>query len=80
MEQAQEKYVTVNKTERSWRPEEHFDIRHGDDAEFGVCPAGFQSYFGPVLPHYAPLWNGNFLCQCMLEVGDFHFVFTGDYS
>ena len=30
----------MNKAERSWRPEEHFDIRHGD-AEFGDCSAGF---------------------------------------
>ena len=36
------KCVAVNKDERSWRSKEHFDIRHGD-AEFGVCPAGFQS-------------------------------------
>jgi hypothetical protein len=27
--------------------------RHGD-AEFGVCPAGFQSCFGPILPHCVP--------------------------
>ena len=30
----------MTKAERSWRPEEHFDIRHGD-AEFGDCLAGF---------------------------------------
>jgi len=30
------------------------DIRHGV-AEFGVCPAGFQTCFGPVFPHYGPL-------------------------
>ena len=36
------KFAAVNKDEKSWRSEEHFDIRHGD-AEFGVCPAGFLS-------------------------------------
>ena len=35
------KIVAVNKAER----------RHGD-TEFGVCPAGFLSYFRPVFPHY----------------------------
>jgi hypothetical protein len=35
------KFVAVNKVEkRSWRSEDHFDIRHGD-AEFGGCPAAF---------------------------------------
>ena len=34
--------VAVNKSERSWKSEEHFDIRHGD-AQLGVCPAGSQS-------------------------------------
>lgn len=24
------------------------------DREFGACPAGSQSYFGPIFPHYAP--------------------------
>jgi hypothetical protein len=24
------------------------------DSEFGVCPAGFRSCFGPVFPNYAP--------------------------
>lgn len=33
-------YVEDNKAERSWRSEEHFDIRQGD-AEFGVYPACF---------------------------------------
>lgn len=45
------KFIAVNKDERSWRSEEHFDIRHGD-AEFGVLPAGFLSCFGPVFSHY----------------------------
>jgi hypothetical protein len=35
------KFVAVNKDERSWRSEKHFDIRHGD-AKFGVCPARFR--------------------------------------
>ena len=48
------KCVAVNKAERSWRSEEHFDIRHGD-AESGVCPARFWSCFGPVFL----FWNGN---------------------
>ena len=56
VEQDQDKNVTVN------RAEEHFDIRHGV-AEFGVCPAGSRSCFGPVFPHYAPfcmvIRNGN---------------------
>ncbi|EGW14515.1 hypothetical protein I79_024846 [Cricetulus griseus] len=30
-----------------------FNIRQ-EDAEFGVCPAGFQSFFSLVFPHYAP--------------------------
>jgi hypothetical protein len=45
------KCVAVNKAEKSWRSEEHFDIGHGD-AESGVCPTSFQSCFGPVFPHY----------------------------
>jgi len=38
-----------------------FIIRHGD-AEFGVCPVGFWSCFGPLFPYYVPFpsfWNGN---------------------
>jgi hypothetical protein len=35
------KYVAVNKAEKRWRSEDLFDIRH-EDAEFGVCPAGFS--------------------------------------
>lgn len=57
-----EKCLVVNKSERNWRSEECFDIRHGDIA-FGVCPAGFLlSFFGLVFPHYAPFpmfWNSN---------------------
>ena len=33
------------KMKKEWRPEDCFDISHGD-TEFGVCPAGFLSYFG----------------------------------
>ena len=56
-----EKCVAVKKAERSWRAEGQFDIRHGD-AESGVCPAGFQFYFGPAFPSYIlchTFWNGN---------------------
>lgn len=45
------KFVAVNKDERIWRSEKHFDITHGD-TEFGVRPAVFQSCFGPSFPHY----------------------------
>jgi predicted adenine nucleotide alpha hydrolase (AANH) superfamily ATPase len=34
-----EKYIIVNKAERSLRCEECFDINH-EDAKFRVCPAG----------------------------------------
>lgn len=47
------KCVAVNKDERIWRSEEHFDISNGD-TEFGVCPAEFWVCYDPVLPHYAP--------------------------
>jgi hypothetical protein len=46
MEPAQEKEVLQSaKMRKEWRSEDCFDIRHGD-AEFGVCPAGFQTCFG----------------------------------
>ena len=32
---------------------EYLDIRHGH-AEFGVCPVGFCSFFGPVFLHCIP--------------------------
>ena len=70
------KCAAVSNAGRSWRSEEHFDIRRGD-AEFGVCPAGFQSCFGPVFPHYAPFptfWNDNVYPVPVL------FDFPGDYS
>lgn len=69
MKPAQEK-VVVNKAERSWRAEEHFDLRHGD-AEFGDGPAGFRFCFGPVFPRSAPFllfWNGN-IYYVSLSVG-----------
>jgi hypothetical protein len=46
-----EKYVTVKKAKRIWRSKESFDIRHRD-TEFGVCPVGFWTCFGPVVSHY----------------------------
>lgn len=44
------KCVALNKAERSWRPEAHFDIRHGNRA---------RSRFGSVFPYYVPalLWR-----------------------
>ena len=60
MKPTQERFV-VNKAEKSWRSEEHFDIRHGD-VEFGVYPAEFWSCFGSVFSHYVslhPFWNSN---------------------
>jgi hypothetical protein len=45
------KYVSVNKAERSWRSEEHLDIRH-ENAKLGVLPANFWFCFGPIFPHY----------------------------
>lgn len=44
-------FVAVNKNERSWRPDDHFDIRYGD-TEFGVLPAGFLPCFDSVFTHY----------------------------
>ena len=59
------KCVAVNKTKRSWRSEECFDIRHGG-AEFRVSQPGFLSCFGPVFPMFpflcfgmVPLYAGN---------------------
>ena len=46
----EKKCVAVKNAERSWKSEECLDIRL-KDAEFGVYPVGFQSYFGPVSPH-----------------------------
>jgi hypothetical protein len=33
------------KMKKEWRSEDHFDIIHGDTG-FGICPAGFLSFFG----------------------------------
>ena len=79
------KYVAVNKAERSWRSEESFDIRH-EDAEVGVCSAGFSfglvQYFLTVLPSLHLRMVIYILCYYMLEVCDLHFDFNfiGDYS
>lgn len=71
-EPKREKCVAVNKAERNWRSEEHFDIRYGD-AEFGVCPVGFQSFLSmfPFLPF-------GMVIYILLEVCDllFYFEFT----
>lgn len=48
-----EKWILVNKVERSSRSEERFDIRHRD-VEFGACPASFLSPFGPIFSLYVP--------------------------
>ena len=77
--------VVVNKTERSWKYEEHFDIR-GEDAEFGLCPAGFGlgmvQYFLTVFLslHFGVVMY--ILCHDMLKVCDllFDFDFIEDYS
>ena len=48
-----EKGVAVNKDKRDLRSEECFNTRP-EDAEFGICPAGFWSCFGPEFPHHVP--------------------------
>lgn len=56
-----EKCVAVNEAERSWRFEEHLDMRHVG-AEIGVNHAGFRSCFCLIFPHYVlfPLfWNSS---------------------
>ena len=80
------KCVSVNKEEKHWGAEECFDITHGDEV-FGVCPASFQSYFGPVFHYflYAPFRMVRYiLCHFMLEVCIydllFYFDLNGDYS
>jgi len=66
-----EKCVAVNKTERSWRSEEYFDIRHGD-AEFSF-PSGFSvlllvQHFHTTLS-FLPFGMAMYiLCYCMLVV------------
>ena len=66
-----EKCVAVSKAERSWRSEERFDISH-EDAEFRVCPAGFQSCFGPVFPLRAPFAVLHW--KCVICFSDFDFI------
>lgn len=58
---------------------EYVDIKH-EDVGFGVCSAGFWSFFCLVFSNYAPFHpcqNGN--VYPMLNVSDmrFHFDFTG---
>jgi hypothetical protein len=59
-----------NKAKRSWRSEEHFDIKNGV-ATFGVCLAGFPSFFGLVFLYLAPfpiVWKVmHILCYDMLK-------------
>lgn len=78
-----EKCVIVNKTGRSGRHEEHFDIRLREE-EFGVCPAVVWSCFDPVFPRRAlfpPFGMVMYiLCYCMLGVYNLHFDFTGSYN
>ena len=69
----EKKYVVVNKAEKSWRSEERFGIRH-EEAEFGVCPACFQSSFAP---HFCTMFSlyplGMVMyitCNCFLGVFD----------
>jgi hypothetical protein len=48
-----EKWLAVNKTDRSWSSEEHFELGHGY-AVVAVFPAGLWSCFVPVFPHNPP--------------------------
>ena len=64
------------KMKREWRSENYFDIRH-EDAEFGVCPAGFLSYFGGLLisdwmdlRRDFEIWNFN-IVETAMDYGDF---------
>lgn len=76
--QPKRKCVAVNKAERSWRSEEHFDIRHGDP-EMGVCPAGFWSplaqRFLPVFLLLSPGMVMDVFCHCWTYVIRFLFFF-----
>lgn len=52
--------MNFNKSEVTWRSEEHFDIKHLD-AEFEVCPVSFLTFFSIAFYHYTPFtqfWNG----------------------
>lgn len=45
---------------------------------FGLRPDMFQSCFGPVVPHYDPFWNRNYItCHYILEAYYYYFYFTG---
>jgi hypothetical protein len=57
--------ATGHKVERSWRYEQHIDIRPGDE-DFGVCPAGVWTCFEPVFPHYN-LWMLE-VCNLIFDV------------
>ena len=52
------KYALVNKAERSWISEEHFDITQGD-IEHKVFLAGFCFSVGLVLPPFLIFWSSN---------------------
>ena len=46
--------VVVNKAEKSWRSEEHLDLKQRW-CRVWVCQAGFLSCFGPVFPYHGIL-------------------------
>lgn len=84
-----EKCIAVINIEWSWRFEEYFDVTNGD-AEFGVYPAGFWSFFFFFLVQHfltlPPLYSFGMemyiLCHCMLEDCDLGFDsdFIRDYN
>jgi hypothetical protein len=56
--QETEECVAVNKTERSWKAEEGFDIRHGDAV--WSLPSWVLVLLCPAFPQYTsffPFWN-----------------------
>jgi hypothetical protein len=67
-----EKCVAANKAKRSWRSEEHFDIRHGD-AEFGVGHDVFDLALVQcsltVLPSLLLAWLCTYMVMYILYVG-----------
>ena len=64
--------IALKKAERSWRSEEHFDIRRGVE-EFEACLDGFWSCFGSVFPPYVAFLPCILEWYCMLEVCDLPF-------
>ena len=68
--------VAVNKAVGSCRSKECFDIRHGD-AEFGVCPAGYNlalvHYFLTLSPSLHFGMAMYILCHYMLELYELPF-------